>query len=175
MGPAMALFAMQAALSVAAAADRHSVVHVMVDDLRPELGAYGLQSAVTPVIDSIAANGTVFDRAYAQQAVCGPSRNSFLSGSTNATHALHTTAAASAAGAEISSLPACVPFIPLVVAARAAHPDRPPPTRLVQGARTLAAAGISSIRSEKTTRSGHRFPGCFCKRPSMRAGVRHCP
>ena len=82
----MALFAMQAALSAAAAADRHSVVHVMVDDLRPELGAYGLQSAVTPVIDSIAVNGTVFDRAYAQQAVCGPSRNSFLSGSTNATH-----------------------------------------------------------------------------------------
>lgn len=82
---AMALLATRPA-AVSAADDRHSVVHVIVDDLRPELGAYGVRSAVTPVIDSIAANGTVFDRAYAQQAVCGPSRNSFLSGSTNFAH-----------------------------------------------------------------------------------------
>ena len=34
----------------------------------------------TPVLDALAANGTVFDRAFAQIAVCGPSRNSFLSG-----------------------------------------------------------------------------------------------
>ena len=40
----------------------------------------GLPDRHTPNIDAIAANGTVFDRAYAQQAVCGPSRNSFLSG-----------------------------------------------------------------------------------------------
>ena len=59
---------------------RHSVVHVIVDDLRPELGAYGLPDRHTPTIDALAASGTVFDRAYAQQAVCGPSRNSFLSG-----------------------------------------------------------------------------------------------
>ena len=170
----MALFAMQAALSAAAPADRHSVVHVMVDDLRPELGAYGLQSAVTPVIDSIAANGTVFDRAYAQQAVCGPSRNSFLSGSTNATHC---TRQQQHQQQEQRYPLACMRALhsSRCCSSCRAHPDRPPPTRLVQGARTLAAAGTSSIRSEKTTRSGHRFPGCFCKRPSMRAGVRHCP
>jgi len=59
---------------------RHNVVHIVVDDLRPELGAYGLPSRHTPTIDHLAANGTVFDRAYCQQAVCGPSRNSFLTG-----------------------------------------------------------------------------------------------
>ena len=57
-----------------------SVLHVIADDLRPELGAYGLSGRSTPNIDQLAASGVVFDRAYAQQAVCGPSRNSFLSG-----------------------------------------------------------------------------------------------
>lgn len=59
---------------------RHNVLHIIVDDLRPELGAYGLLDRHTPNIDRIAQNGTVFDRAYCQQAVCGPSRNSFMTG-----------------------------------------------------------------------------------------------
>jgi len=57
-----------------------NVVHIISDDLRPELGAYGAPFAHTPNIDSIAKGGTVFDRAYANQAVCGPSRNSIYSG-----------------------------------------------------------------------------------------------
>jgi iduronate 2-sulfatase len=57
-----------------------SVLHVISDDLRPELGAYGVANTSTPNIDALAASGTVFDRGYAQQAVCGPSRNSFLTG-----------------------------------------------------------------------------------------------
>ena len=57
-----------------------NVVHIIVDDLRPELGAYGLPDRHTPNIDRLAKNATVFDRAYCQQAVCGPSRNSFLTG-----------------------------------------------------------------------------------------------
>ena len=77
---ALAATSLALLLSSASAAQRHSVVHVMIDDLRPELGAYGLLDRHTPVIDSIAVNGTAFDRAFAQQAVCGPSRNSFLSG-----------------------------------------------------------------------------------------------
>jgi iduronate 2-sulfatase len=51
-----------------------------VDDLRPELGAYGLANRHTPNIDKLASGGTVFERTYTQQAICGPSRNSFLSG-----------------------------------------------------------------------------------------------
>jgi iduronate 2-sulfatase len=69
-----------AALASIANTTNHNIVHVIVDDLRPELGAYGLHDRHTPNIDRLAANGTVFDRAYCQQGVCGPSRNSFLSG-----------------------------------------------------------------------------------------------
>eukprot|EP00966_Prymnesium_polylepis_P194305 4504302-Prymnesium_polylepis.1 len=58
----------------------HSVLHVISDDLRPDLGAYGAEGAHTPNIDKLASTGVVFDRAFAQQAVCGPSRNSFMSG-----------------------------------------------------------------------------------------------
>ena len=50
---------------------KRNVLHIIVDDLRPELGAYGLQNRHTPNIDKIAINGITFDRAYCQQAVCG--------------------------------------------------------------------------------------------------------
>ena len=56
------------------------VLYVVVDDLRPELGAYGVETVRTPNIDALARRSVVFDAAFAQQAVCGPSRNSFLSG-----------------------------------------------------------------------------------------------
>ncbi|MBW3629377.1 MAG: sulfatase-like hydrolase/transferase, partial [Gemmatimonadetes bacterium] len=61
-------------------ADRPNVLLILVDDLRPELGAYGVERAVTPHIDRLAAQGVVFDRAYTQQAVCAPSRAALLSG-----------------------------------------------------------------------------------------------
>ena len=60
-------------------AQEHSVLHIVVDDLRPELGAYGLRRH-SPNIDRMSSQGVSFDRAYAQQTVCGPSRNSFMSG-----------------------------------------------------------------------------------------------
>ena len=58
----------------------HNIVHIIIDDLRTELGAYGISSAVTPNIDKLAREGVTFDRAYCQQSVCGPSRNSFMTG-----------------------------------------------------------------------------------------------
>jgi iduronate 2-sulfatase len=59
----------------------HRRLYIVVDDLRNEL-AYtnGRKGLVTPHIDALAAKGMVFDRAYIQQGVCSPSRNSFLSG-----------------------------------------------------------------------------------------------
>lgn len=57
-----------------------NVLMIIVDDLRPELGVYGQPHMVTPRIDRLAAQGTVFDRAYCQQAVCHPSRASALTG-----------------------------------------------------------------------------------------------
>lgn len=57
-----------------------NVLFVVVDDLRPQIGAYHQNETLTPYIDSLAAQAMVFDRAYCQLAVCSPSRNSFLSG-----------------------------------------------------------------------------------------------
>ena len=58
-----------------------NILHLVVDDLRPEIRSYGGNEHIrTPNIDRLARSGVSFDRAYAQIAVCGPSRNSFLTG-----------------------------------------------------------------------------------------------
>lgn len=60
--------------------DRMNVLFIMVDDLKPSLGCYGDPYAITPAIDSLAADGVVYDRAYCQQALSGPSRASIMTG-----------------------------------------------------------------------------------------------
>ncbi len=57
-----------------------NVLFIAVDDLRPELGCYGAPIVNSPHIDALAQTGTVFNRAYCQQAICGPSRTSVLTG-----------------------------------------------------------------------------------------------
>lgn len=56
-----------------------NVVFIVSDDLKASvLGAYGDKVCATPNIDRLAAEGMVFDRAYCQGTICGPSRTSFM-------------------------------------------------------------------------------------------------
>ncbi len=56
-----------------------NVLYIVADDLRAELATYG-SPAHTPNLDRLARRAVQFDHAYAQQAVCNPSRSSMLTG-----------------------------------------------------------------------------------------------
>lgn len=60
--------------------DRMNVLLIMVDDLRPELGAWGKQYIHSPNIDKLASEGVSFKNAYCQIPVSGATRASLLSG-----------------------------------------------------------------------------------------------
>ena len=63
------------------AADRRpNVLLVVSDDLNTFIGCYGDARAKTPNLDRLAARGVRFQRAYCAYPLCGPSRNSFLTG-----------------------------------------------------------------------------------------------
>ena len=63
-----------------APSERPNVLFIAVDDLRTSLGCYGDRWVQSPHIDRFSLSACRFDHAYAQQAVCGPSRTSLLSG-----------------------------------------------------------------------------------------------
>lgn len=62
------------------AADKPNVLLICIDDLKPSLACYGDKNAVTPHIDRLASRGVLFERAFCNQAVCSPSRNTLLTG-----------------------------------------------------------------------------------------------
>ena len=57
-----------------------NILFLAIDDLRPELGAYGSDYMHTPAIDRLAAEGVLFRHAYSNVPVCGASRASMLTG-----------------------------------------------------------------------------------------------
>jgi arylsulfatase A-like enzyme len=60
--------------------NRYNVLFIAVDDLRPELGCYGVKDAQSPNIDAFAKTAMSFRRHYAAVATCGASRYALLTG-----------------------------------------------------------------------------------------------
>ncbi len=58
-----------------------NILFIAVDDLKPLLGCYGNTMVKTPNIDRLAKMATVFNKNYCQQAICGPTRASLMTGS----------------------------------------------------------------------------------------------
>lgn len=63
-----------------AADAKPNVLFIAADDLRPQLGCYGFKNMITPNLDTLAASGMIFERAYCQAATCRASRLSVLTG-----------------------------------------------------------------------------------------------
>jgi len=69
---------------------RPNVILISVDTLRADrLGCYGYEKASTPHIDSLAAEGTLFQRVISQAPITLPSHATMLTGLTPASHAVH--------------------------------------------------------------------------------------
>lgn len=59
---------------------RPNILFIAVDDLKPLIRAYGDHIAITPGMDRLAREGMTFQNCYVQQAICGPTRASILTG-----------------------------------------------------------------------------------------------
>ena len=59
---------------------RPNILWISAEDISPDLGCYGDDYALTPVIDAFASKGVRFDHAYAHMGVCAPARSGIITG-----------------------------------------------------------------------------------------------
>ena len=59
---------------------KFNVLFISADDMNCDLGVYGHPQVKTPHLDRLATRGVVFEKAYCQQSLCGPSRASVMTG-----------------------------------------------------------------------------------------------
>ena len=74
-------WAVSGASSAVHAADKPlNVLFIAIDDLRPELGCYGVSDAQSPCLDDFAATSVRFNNHFVQVPTCGASRYALLTG-----------------------------------------------------------------------------------------------
>ncbi|QDT31241.1 sulfatase [Thalassoglobus polymorphus] len=61
-------------------AAKKNVLFIAIDDLRPELGCFGSDVAISPHLDALAAKSVVFKNHFVQVPTCGASRYALLTG-----------------------------------------------------------------------------------------------
>lgn len=66
--------------SLALGVEKPNVLFIAVDDLRTELGCYGVENAITPHMDAFADSARLFRNHFVQVATCGASRYALLTG-----------------------------------------------------------------------------------------------
>jgi len=62
------------------AADRPNILWLSAEDISPHLGCYGDPHAITPHLDRLAEEGTIFTHAFTAAGVCAPNRSSIITG-----------------------------------------------------------------------------------------------
>jgi arylsulfatase A-like enzyme len=67
-------------VSLTGLSKQKNILFIAVDDLKPLLGCYGVETIKSPNIDKLAESGTIFTNNQCQQAVCSPSRASLMFG-----------------------------------------------------------------------------------------------
>ncbi|GGZ38127.1 sulfatase [Echinicola pacifica] len=68
-----------------------NILWIFVEDLSPFMGCYGdtINAGHTPIIDGLAANGVLYERAYASAPVCSASRSAIITGRMQSSLGLH--------------------------------------------------------------------------------------
>jgi len=61
-------------------AQQPNILWISCEDISPQLGCFGDHQADTPHLDQLAAEGTVFERAFSCHGVCAPSRTGIITG-----------------------------------------------------------------------------------------------
>jgi arylsulfatase A-like enzyme len=110
MRSAVAALLVLAAVSQARAAAGPNVVWIVVDDMSADFGCYGSTAVPTPHVDRLAAEGTLFARAFVTAPVCSPCRSALITGMYQTTIGAHNHR--SGRGTEKIRLPAGVRPLP---------------------------------------------------------------
>lgn len=66
-----------------------NILWIMSEDMGPELGPYGTREVKSPVIDALAKDGMIFDRAFTTAPICSISRSALYTGMYQTTIGAH--------------------------------------------------------------------------------------